>query len=148
MHICKRESTTSAGLKMENPSAARPSPLFLVEAIGDSEGYDSGSNADVFETGEADYDSDDAESCSYDSSDLRILDPDDSKGCDSEVTGAAAGINEDELQTDRFPGYRDLQIPPAEQKSCVSVDSASPVNEFMDEMERSRLFWEACLASS
>ncbi|PKI70533.1 uncharacterized protein LOC116190375 [Punica granatum] len=141
---------------MENPNAAGQSPFFLVEVIGDSEAAsDPAWNADGCEAEEADHDDDDAESSSCDSSDHRDLNPGfDSEGCRDDEAEAAAGMSGDELQIDRFPTYRaglfsqDLQVPMAEQKSCVSVDSASPTNELMNEMERSRLFWEACLASS
>ncbi|KAK4749157.1 hypothetical protein SAY87_026606 [Trapa incisa] len=134
-----------------NAAAAPLYPLLLVEVIGD---YDPMWSAGVCDICEADYDSDDAESCICDSSDGRILAPDDSKGCDGKED--SGGPAEDEWQNDGFPAYptslpgEDLKISPEEiMKSCVSVDSAScPANEIMNEMERSRRFWEACLASS
>lgn len=139
----EKESTPSTDLKMENPIAAYS--LFLVEGVGDSE--DPAWNADACETGGGVHDVDDAESCSCDGSEHRVLD--DPEGCDSGDVGAGADRSEEELQSHQLCLFnQDLQSPPAEHKSCVSVDSASPANELMNEMERSRLFWEACLASS
>ncbi|KAK4767478.1 hypothetical protein SAY86_015228 [Trapa natans] len=141
---------------MENPIAV--DSFFLVEGVGDSEA-DSNSawNACSCETGGwILHDQDDAESCSCDSfDDLRLLEV--SNSCEScgDVI-AAAGSVEDELLRDQFPIYRidlfdqDLQstAPSDEHKSWDSAESTSPAKELVNEREKSRQFWEACLASS
>ncbi|KAK4766023.1 hypothetical protein SAY87_007665 [Trapa incisa] len=142
-------------METPDPNAAPGSlfPLFLVEVIGD---YDPMWSAGVSDACEVGYDSDDAESCICDSSDCRIIGRDESNGCyRRENSGDPV---EDEQQNYGFPAYpaglpeveEDMKVSSKEMmKSCVSVDSASsPVNEIMNEMERSRRFWEACLASS
>ncbi|PNX69608.1 hypothetical protein L195_g056812, partial [Trifolium pratense] len=57
------------------------------------------------------------------------------KGCDVNVYGSSYCEDDDEMQEQN--NY----------KSYVSDDSSSSDKEFVDEMEKNRLFWEACLAS-
>lgn len=111
------------------------SSYILFEATGDSE--------NAYELGRVDdHDDDDALSCSYDESDacneseLNVCDRscDDEKKEDEEKDDAygASYCEEDEMQEHY-------------QKSYVSSDSSQ--EEFVDEMEKDKLFWEACLAS-
>ncbi|XP_059436157.1 uncharacterized protein LOC132169087 [Corylus avellana] len=74
---------------------------------------------------------DDAESCSYDSFDSLRVD-DDLDDC-HHLDLLQASVNDDDDDDAK-----------SRRKSSVSVDSS---DEFMDEAEKNRLFWEACLAS-
>ncbi|KAF8006573.1 hypothetical protein BT93_K0775 [Corymbia citriodora subsp. variegata] len=116
------------------------SSFFLFEDSGDSEvdGRDPGHE-------EVPMEEDDAESCSYDSSDWANAGDDVVVGeCDVDVaTWLRDGHEEDEYESgDEQDSH--VQLPGVEYKSCVSVEST---NELMNEREKSKLFWEACLAS-
>ncbi|KAK7378922.1 hypothetical protein VNO80_04371 [Phaseolus coccineus] len=126
-------------MDMKNPFDV-PSYM-LLEASGDSE---TDCNPTVEEHGcEIDREDDDALSCVYDSSETcnaaelngyefrnndHVDDVEDEKKC--EVRGTSYCDDDDEMQE--------------HQKSCVSDESG---HELVDEMERNRRFWEACLAS-
>ncbi|KAK7270231.1 hypothetical protein RIF29_23232 [Crotalaria pallida] len=126
------------------------SSYILFEATGDSEAdFDpmmGGTYAYEHGRDEDDDDDDDALSCSYDVSDICIAsevnmydesscdgDVDDEKKEDEEIDGAygASYCEDDEMQEEN-------------QRSYVSFDSSQ---DSVDEMEKNRLFWEACLAS-
>jgi len=123
---------------MKNPSDF-PSNYMLLEASGDSE-------TDCNPTMEEHGSDDDAQSCIHDSSetcnaaelkgyefwkndhDVDDVEDDEKK---SEVHGTSyCDDDDDEMQE--------------HQKSCVSDESG---HEVLDEMEKNRRFWEACLAS-
>jgi len=120
---------------MKNSPFDVSSSYLLIEASGDSEAdwnpYTKGEHAD-----------DDAQSCIYDSSEIcnasELNGYDESWNIDDDV--------EDEKKDDvihhgtSYCDDDDMQ----HQKSCVSDDSGQ---ELVDEMEKNRLFWEACLAS-
>lgn len=119
---------------MKNPSDV-PSYM-LLEASGDSE---TDCNPTMEEHGyEIDREDDDALSCIYDSSETCNAaelngyefwnDVEDEKKC--EVHRTSYCDDDDEMQE--------------HQKSCVSDESG---HELVDEMEKNRRFWEACLAS-
>ncbi|KAJ6723513.1 GLUTAMIC ACID-RICH PROTEIN-LIKE [Salix koriyanagi] len=128
------------------------SPFLLVEAAGDSE-VDSGPATSTTVVA----DDDDAESCSCDTSDHSCV----INGAFSEVEAGRANCNvadddhadkEEEEEEEVEEGVEVCQSwcgqvhvgLPVKQKPCVSVDSG---NESMNEKEKDRLFWEACLAS-
>lgn len=121
---------------MKNSPFDVSSSYLLIEASGDSEAdwnpYTKGEHAD-----------DDAQSCIYDSSEIcnasELNGYDESWNIDDDV--------EDEKKDDVIhhgTSYCDDDEMQQHQKSCVSDDSGQ---EFVDEMEKNRLFWEACLAS-
>jgi len=127
-----------------SPCDVSSSSYMLIEASGDSEAdwnpFAMGEHA--YEIGRAD---DDAQSCIYD----------DSETCNAadELNGYDESWNnddddaEDEKKDDVIhhgTSYCDDDEMQQHQKSCVSDDSGQ---EFVDEMEKNRLFWEACLAS-
>lgn len=119
-------------------NAAELSSFFLLEATGDSEvdGLDPGD-------GEVPMEEDDAGSCSYDSSDW--ANADDVGECDvAACLRDGHRREEDEDEFDEDEQNSPVQLPGGEYKSCVSAEST---NELMNERERSKLFWEACLAS-
>ncbi|XP_027349378.1 uncharacterized protein LOC113860987 [Abrus precatorius] len=123
-------------MDMKNPYDVSSSCM-LLEATGDSEVDCSPIMGDhAFEFGRAD--DDDAQSCSYDNSETfsaaeldgyESLNDDDGDEKKNDVHGTSY-CEDDEMQ-----GHN---------KSCVSDDSGQ---ELVDEMEKNRLFWEACLAS-
>jgi hypothetical protein len=139
------------------------SSFLLFEAMGDSEedcdihhhpivGDDQGDIA----TAMAIMADDDAESCSYDSFDSPTVD--DLDDCD-DLDLLQASVNDDdddghdddddeeEEEGHSYPTWaveHNWKLAAGRRKSSVSVDSG---NEFMDEAEKNRLFWEACLAS-
>lgn len=123
--------------RLQRNVADGASPFLLFEATGDSEvdGRDPQHEGVPMEV-------DDAESCSYDSSDW--IDADDVGGEYEDATAWLGDCHEED--EDEFEDEQDshVQLPKVEYKSCVSVESTS---ELMNEMERSKLFWEACLAS-
>ncbi|CAL0302466.1 unnamed protein product [Lupinus luteus] len=119
----------------------------LLEATGDSEADNSPTKneyAYAYEFYIAD--DDDAQSCSYDDSEI----------CDdaaaAELNGYDESLNADndeeyEKKDNSFYGIsycEDDEMHAHNYKSCVSEDSGQ---ELMDENENNRLFWEACLAS-
>lgn len=124
------------------------SSFFLVEATGDSE-VDFDPNLAIIDLAD-----DDAESCSCDVSEDSCVG--DLNGC--EVEGCANVVDdqeeEQEQEQEKEKEKEEIHVyhswtgehteTTAKQKSCVSVDST---NESMNEMEKNRLFWEACLAS-
>ncbi|KAJ6680240.1 GLUTAMIC ACID-RICH PROTEIN-LIKE [Salix purpurea] len=129
------------------------SPFLLVEAAGDSE-VDSGPATSTTVVA----DDDDAESCSCDTSDHSSV-SDVINGACSEVEAGRVNCNvaykeeveeveEEEVEEgvevcQSWFGQVHVGLP-VKQKPCVSVDSG---NESMNEKEKDRLFWEACLAS-
>ncbi|XP_020211739.1 acidic leucine-rich nuclear phosphoprotein 32 family member A [Cajanus cajan] len=138
---------------MERKQPLDFSSYFYFEASGDSEQDDcdppimGGYTCDI-SMAVAGYhdDNDDALSCNYDGSAAELdedEDEDEDEGdsyCDeeheddekkSEVYGMSYCDDDDEMQEEQM-------------KSHVSFDSRQ---EFVDEMEKNKLFWEACLAS-
>ncbi|CAJ1880204.1 unnamed protein product [Sphenostylis stenocarpa] len=121
---------------MKNPFDV--SSYMLLEASGDSEN-DCNPTMGEHEIGRED---DDAQSCIYDSSETSNAaelngfwnndhdadEVEDEKKC--EFHGTSYCDDDDEMQE--------------HQKSCVSDESSQ---ELVDEMEKNRRFWEACLAS-
>ncbi|KAI3425525.1 uncharacterized protein J3R85_010272 [Psidium guajava] len=118
---------------------ADASSFFLFEATGDSEvdGREGPGHEE-----EVPMEEDDAASCSCDSSDW--TDAGGVGGCDVEAWLGDAREEDEDDELEDEQSSRAQQPPGAEYKSCVSVEST---NELMNEMERSKLFWEACLAS-
>jgi len=141
------------------------SSFFLFEAMGDSEedlcdtihpmimGDRQGDNIAAMAE-------DDAESCSYDLSDSPGVDElhdcdllqacvddecdDDDDDDDDEEEEAE---EEEEEEGHSYPAWaaeHNWKLAAGRRKSSVSVDSSE---ELMDEEEKNRLFWEACLAS-
>ncbi|CAK8544245.1 unnamed protein product [Lathyrus sativus] len=105
----------------------------LIEATADSEDTCNHSTMDEFgyEIGSVEYDDDDAESCCHDNAA-------EFKVCES--------LNEDEdEEVKKSDVYGSSYCEDDKYKSYVSDDSSD--QEFLDEMEKNRLFWEACLAS-
>lgn len=126
-------------MDMKNPFDVSSSNM-LLEASGDSEADCNPTMSEHgYEFGRAD---DDAQSCSYDSSET----------CNAaELNGYESFNNDDDVVEDEKnaevhgTSYCDDDDEMQQyQKSCVSDDSGQ---ELMDEMEKNRLFWEACLAS-
>ncbi|KAJ6941063.1 hypothetical protein NC651_006992 [Populus alba x Populus x berolinensis] len=134
------------------------SSFLLVEATGDSE-VDSDPNMTIIDLVDDDDDGD-AESCSCDTSYHSCV-----NGVYSEVEEYHVNYNvvdeeqrrqeeeeeeEEEQQQEKGVHVYQSRVDhghaglPMKQKSCVSVDSA---NESINEKEKNRLFWEACLAS-
>ncbi|XP_011015206.1 PREDICTED: uncharacterized protein LOC105118851 [Populus euphratica] len=128
------------------------SSFLLVEATGDSE-VDSDPNMTFVDL--VDDDDGDAESCSCDTSyhscvngvyieveeyhvNYNVVDEEQEEQ-EQEKQQQDKGVHVYQSRVDH--GHAGL---PMKQKSCVSVDSA---NESMNEKEKNRLFWEACLAS-
>lgn len=130
-------------MKDSHEFAKVPSHM-LIEATGDSEDNCNGSTMDEFgyEVGSGDYDDDDddAESCCHDNAA-------EFKVCES--------LNDDEDEEEEEVKKSDVYVSSYcedddiqehnNYKSYVSDDSSD--HEFLDEMEKNRLFWEACLAS-
>lgn len=114
----------------------------LLEATGDSEA-DCDSNKGEYANEIYTADDDDAESCSYDN-ESETCDAAELNGYDDESLNA----DEDDQKKDGVncgTSYcEDDEMQEEHLKSCVSDDSSQ---ELMDEMEKNRLFWEACLAS-
>lgn len=117
-----------------DPSGHVPSYM-LMEATGDSEAdcdcYHPTTVGEIFSA-----DDDDAQSCSYDN---------------SETCNACESLNDDDNDEDQRKGdvvygtsYCEDDEMQEHHKSFVSDDSC---HESIDEMEKNRLFWEACLAS-
>ncbi|XP_058738908.1 nonsense-mediated mRNA decay protein 2 [Vicia villosa] len=102
----------------------------LIEATGDSEDDSNDSTIDEFGY---DDDDDDAESCCHDNAaEFKVCKSEDEEVKKSDVYGSSY-IEDDDIQEQK--NY----------KSYVSDDSSD--QKFLDEMEKNRLFWEACLAS-
>ncbi|XP_030532573.2 uncharacterized protein LOC115742431 [Rhodamnia argentea] len=119
---------------------ADASSFFLFEATGDSE-VDGGHEEEV------PMEEDDAASCSCDSSGWTGAGGGGVGvgGCDVAAwLGDGREEDEEDEELDDEQNSRAHQLPGAEYKSRVSVESTG---ELMNEMERSKLFWEACLAS-
>lgn len=121
--------------------------FFSYEATGDSEAdinYDPNNNMDY-------EDNDDAMSCSYDGSAVNEHDDDDEKrseDVDEEkdvVYGTSYCSEEEDDDDDEKNNEIHIDQYKKKKKKCyVSFDSG---NESMDEMEKNKRFWEACLAS-
>ncbi|XP_057440685.1 uncharacterized protein LOC130732706 [Lotus japonicus] len=103
--------------------------MMLIEASGDSE-VDFGEYA--YET-----DDDDAQSCSYHHSD---------EICAAAELNGYESLNDEDEKKDGIYGnsYCEDDEMQEHHKSSVSDDSGQ---ELVDEVEKNRLFWEACLAS-
>jgi len=134
------------------------SSFFLVEATGDSEA-DSDPNIHKKNMDLSANDEDDAESCSFDDND-----DDDYSDHSSCVTDPIVGfrlqanqswqrsndyieVEEEEEEGEEVVwSYNNKRWNPGQKipKSCVSADST---NKSMNEAEKSKLFWETCLAS-
>ncbi|KAJ1392723.1 hypothetical protein SESBI_35550 [Sesbania bispinosa] len=116
-------------------------PFYMfIEATGDSEADCNNPTTSMaeyaYEIGFAD---DDAQSCSYDNSEA--CDPAELKGYeflidDDEDEGKVTVYGTSYCEDDEMQEHR--------MKSFVSDDSGQ---ELLDEKEKNRLFWEACLAS-
>ncbi|OIV91304.1 hypothetical protein TanjilG_01835 [Lupinus angustifolius] len=132
------------------------SSYILFEASGDSEAdCDPMMNGNLYEHHRVDDqdcdddDGDDALSCSYDESDTSNSDElinmyDDDESCDDEY-GDEKKENEELVDGVYGASYcEDDEMQEENQKIYVSSNSNQ---EFVDEMEKNRLFWEACLAS-
>ena len=96
---------------------------------------------------------DDAESCSYDSFDSPRVDHDLDDCDDLDLLQASVNDDDDDEEEEEeeeghsYPTWaveHNWKLAAGRRKSSVSVDSS---DEFMDEAEKNRLFWEACLAS-
>ncbi|CAI8615025.1 unnamed protein product [Vicia faba] len=103
----------------------------LIEATGDSE------DEFGYEIGSADYDDDDAESCCHDNAA-------EFKVCESLNEDEDEEVKKSDVYGTSYCEDYDIQEK-NNYKSYVSDDSSD--QEFLDEMEKNRLFWEACLAS-
>lgn len=112
------------------------SSFLFFEATGDSELDSVDPNVSITTFSQHD---DDAESCSYDSSDFHTAH--DEVINDSCCHHFQACIIDDNVEEgdEAHSHIRD------EKKSSVSVDSSH--EELPSEMEKNRLFWETCLAS-
>ncbi|KAF1869818.1 hypothetical protein Lal_00017395 [Lupinus albus] len=105
---------------------------YTLEASGDSEADSYLSKGEhVYEDFTAD---DDAESCSYDGSDI----------CDAAELNEYNEKKDNSLYGTSYCEDDDDEMQEHHYKSCVSDDSSQ---ELLDEAEKNRLFWEACLAS-
>ncbi|KAJ1435716.1 hypothetical protein SESBI_04660 [Sesbania bispinosa] len=95
-----------------------------------------------------DDDNDDALSCSYDGSGIcNVAELDGHESCDEHDHGDEKKEDDEEKDVNVVYGTsycEDDDEIQEHHKSFVSFDSGQ---EFMDEMEKNRLFWEACLAS-
>ncbi|KAE9593859.1 hypothetical protein Lal_00036508 [Lupinus albus] len=118
----------------------------ILEATGDSEADNNSHTNNEYEYSYEYYiaDNDDAQSCSYD--DSEISDAAELNEYD-ESLNADHNDEEDEKKDNSFYGTfcEDDEMHAQNYKSCVSDDSSQ--EELMDENENNRLFWEACLAS-
>ncbi|KAJ4975121.1 hypothetical protein NE237_000227 [Protea cynaroides] len=126
---------------MESAYTTDISSLFLFEATGDS---DFSLDAD-HEIPMAD---DDAESCSYGLS-CSIDDPNYCSDQDSyEMDNTEYESDDQEWATEKMRSSQEFTVdsPSTEQEEGV-VDSANANWKLMTEMEKSKLFWETCLAS-
>ncbi|GKV12036.1 hypothetical protein SLEP1_g23240 [Rubroshorea leprosula] len=129
------------------------SSFFLFEATGDSEAGVSDPGMPVVYHSDEDDGDEDAESCICDGSDLPVVNKiyggDHAlRGCDAEEEDDEEEENGEVVEQEEVQGCQkwrsDQRIgSPEEQKSTVSVDSKKTMNE----RERSKLFWETCLAS-
>ncbi|KAL5561584.1 hypothetical protein UlMin_031331 [Ulmus minor] len=128
------------------------SSFFLFEAIGDSECSnisDPGSDDSIA------MDEDDAESCCWDSSDHNrpILDDQDyllrDDNDDEEEEEQEQEQEQEERKNEIYENWDSGHFgkPIGHQKSSVSEDSTEEKFELLDETEKSKLFWETCLAS-
>ena len=144
--------------KRNNAMDIDVSTFFQFEVTGDSE---SCSNSDSG-SGESSVvlDEDDAESCSWDSTDQypTVIDSDSTNGeevvIDREYLEEEFDDLDEEDETTSDPVYQkwcgttgDIGVAKGHYKSGVSVDSTTKEFESLNEMEKNRLFWEACLAS-
>ncbi|KAK4273160.1 hypothetical protein QN277_021614 [Acacia crassicarpa] len=128
------------------------SRFMLFEATGDSEAADGVADAimDVQSAGVDD--DDDAESCSHEGSETCNWDLGDQQlgGHKSTVADAEFhhhdGKNNDEEETDVYgTSYcDDDEVQKRQHPSSSSVDSGK---QLLDEVEKNKRFWEACLAS-
>ncbi|KAM3687552.1 hypothetical protein ACJW31_10G084000 [Castanea mollissima] len=148
--------------KMNLENVVDVSSFLLFEATGDSEGDCNtikGGGDDKIGQDIAMADDDDAESCIFDLSDFpRVSEVDDSdiQPCvhdDDDDDGGGDDDDDEEEDEDedkdevlsyrKSTGKQDWKLM-GHQKSSVSVDTSK---DSMNEAERSRLFWETCLAS-
>lgn len=122
------------------------SPFLLFEASGDSEAA-----AEVVSDGPISVAMavDDAESCSCDSADISSADELIINGDDDDDHGDKAyhsHVDDHEEEEEEEGGSSVYQRWGHQLKSTVSVDSTKEF-ERLNEVEKSKLFWEACLAS-
>jgi len=134
---------------MERKEPLDFSSCFWFEASGDSEEADLDDPFFACEmTSSYGDDNHDALSCNYEGSgscDGAVLDGEESEFCDEEHDEEIAKVEEDEKSGVYGMSYcEDDEMEEEHVKSYVSFDSSQ---EFVDEMEKNRLFWEACLAS-
>ncbi|KAK7284701.1 hypothetical protein RJT34_19452 [Clitoria ternatea] len=131
-------ASSTRSMDMKYPFDLSSSYMFL-EASGDSEADCDPTTLweHAYESGRAD--DDDAQSCSYDDSD---------ESCHADELNGYESLNGDDEDEKKFEAYGTSYCEDDEMeehhKSSVSDDSDQ---ELMDEMEKNRLFWEACLAS-
>lgn len=124
-------------MEIKDPFESNHVPSYmLIEATGDSEADCNNPTMDKFGYEVFSADDDDAQSCCHDNNTAEFkgsesLD-DDEDLKKSDVYGNSY-CEDDEMQEQH------------KYKSFVSNDSSD--QEFVDEMEKNRLFWEACLAS-
>ncbi|XP_050238563.1 uncharacterized protein LOC126688041 [Mercurialis annua] len=118
------------------------SSCLLVEASGDSEvDFQSDPNLPFFK-----FDDDDAESWSCDVSDCSCAEI----RAEAYVNGGVLDFRNNVKEQNQEEKFKDEDDEVrfyqkwVDQKSCVSEEST---NEPINEMERNKLFWEACLAS-
>ncbi|KAL6339749.1 hypothetical protein AAG906_034835 [Vitis piasezkii] len=137
---------------MESRKLMDVSSFLLFEASGDSEQLESDPGMAVSEHG-IDVDKDDAESCSCDLSES-VVQIDEFDGFDAEGYDDYCDVEEEEEEEDGNdqtwtskpvgPQRFAVGLTSGDRKSSVCVDSTEGEGK---EMEKSRLFWEACLAS-
>ncbi|KAJ4833623.1 hypothetical protein Tsubulata_040094 [Turnera subulata] len=115
-------------------------PYLLVEATGDSAEVGFDPNVGI---NQEDEDEDDAESCSCDVSDnnSRVIN-DIANGC--EVDAQEGEVVEDNEEDREGEEVQQTGNGGLHERSCVSAEST---REPVSEKEKSRRFWEACLAS-
>ncbi|ESW16567.1 hypothetical protein PHAVU_007G167000 [Phaseolus vulgaris] len=131
---------------MERKEPLDLSSYFCFEASGDSEEADR--DHPIF--GGGGDDNDDALSCNYEGCggwEGGVLDGEENECCEEEHDDEIAKKEVEEDEKSGVYGMsccEDDEMEEEQMKSFVSFDSSQ---EFVDEMEKNRLFWEACLAS-
>ncbi|XP_054804448.1 uncharacterized protein LOC129307494 [Prosopis cineraria] len=128
------------------------SRFMLFEATGDSEADGDAIMDDQSDGADGDDDDDDAESFSYEGSESHNWDLVDQQlrghtpcVADAECEHPDGKKNDEEEADVHGTSYcDDDEIQKHQHRSSLSVDSAQ---QLMDEMEKNRRFWEACLAS-
>ncbi|BAT95661.1 hypothetical protein LR48_Vigan02g110500 [Vigna angularis] len=135
---------------MERKKPLDFSSYFCFEASGDSEEAHPDDPIFACEMTRAygDDENDDALSCNFEGSgafDGAVFDEEENECCDDDHDDEIAKVTQDEKSGVYGMSYcEDDDMEEEHMKSHVSFDSG---HEFVDEMEKNRLFWEACLAS-